>query len=96
MSIGMSFSAETSLMNEKSTTQTDSQGQSIDITAGFMILEGPMASVTTGFSSDISNAVSSALSTTSGNTVTKSTTLNPGLVAGANFNGEFNTCPCIV
>lgn len=85
MSPDMSVSASTSLMNEESTTHTDSQGFSYSMTAGFMFI-GPTATVTVGYNMDWSNAVTEAASTTSTHTVTKSLTLSIGLVPGANFN----------
>jgi len=87
MSPDMSVSASTSLMNEESTTHTDSQGFSYSMTAGFMFI-GPTATVTVGYNMDWSNAVTEAAATTSTDTVTKSLTLSIGLVPGANFNRE--------
>lgn len=91
MSPEMSISASTSLMNEVSTTETNSVGMSISVSAGFMILDGPMGSVTTSSSVDFSEAVAKAMSTENSNTVTKSLSLSIGLEPGANFNRESYT-----
>lgn len=85
----MSVTASDSLMNEQSTTITTTTGVSISMTAGFMLI-GPMATVSTGFNTDWSNAVTNAFAETTSNSVTKSLTLNIGLTPGANFNGTSN------
>lgn len=48
----ISTSAGTSLMNEQSTSITDTTGVSLSVSAGFMLMPGPMGSVTGTMSSD--------------------------------------------
>lgn len=96
MSVDFSTTVATTVSSEKSTTFTNSEGFSIDVTLGWMYI-GPTATTTLGYNKEFSEAISSSMGNAQTNTKSKSVSWRQQVLPGATYNGivvqKYNTNP---
>lgn len=79
-------SVSSTVTSESSTTFTNSEGHSVDVSVGWMYV-GPTASITLGYSEEFSKAVSSSTGTSQTDTQSSSVTVRQQAKPGATYNG---------
>ena len=87
MSVSFEATVSSSVSSEKSTTYTNSQGQSYEVMAGWM-LSGPTATFTFGYNKEFSEAVSSSTGTTQTDAKSKGISFRQQVTPGFQYNGK--------